>query len=227
MTSQPPTSWSPDPDQGNRQGSASNQQANPYAAPPTNPPAGWGQQGQNSGQPTQTYGQPSQGGYGQPSQGGYGQPGPGQAYPQQYGQAQYPAQQPYGYPPQPYQAAAKPKGSPILGALALGGVLACLALMGWSSWNIGQVMGDLMATYGPGVSQSQLEAEMMRRVSTTDLNVFGASMLGGLAAWIAGIVATATRRGRAYGVWAIILGIAAPFIAMGVMVMAMMPYLNR
>ena len=44
--------------------------------------------------------------------------------------------------------------------------------------------------------------------------------------WILGIVATATKRGRAYGVWSIILGVLAPVIAVVVLVAALMPYLS-
>ena len=49
-------------------------------------------------------------------------------------------------------------------------------------------------------------------------------MFGGIAGWVTGIVATATRRGRSYGVWSIILGVLAPFIGILALVLALMPY---
>ena len=43
--------------------------------------------------------------------------------------------------------------------------------------------------------------------------------------WVTGIVAAASKRGRAYGVWAIILGVLAPIIGVVMMIAAMAPYL--
>jgi hypothetical protein len=43
----------------------------------------------------------------------------------------------------------------------------------------------------------------------------------GFVGWIIGIVAVATKRGRAFGVVTIILGVLAPFVALGALVAAM------
>ena len=68
----------------------------------------------------------------------------------------------------------------------------------------------------------------LRRVigAYLDLVAMNLAVYGGIAGWITGMVAAGTRRGRSYGVWAIILGILAPVVGMVMMVAALMPYVG-
>ncbi len=175
-----------------------NPQQNPYQSPYGQPTAPYGQPGQPYGQANQPYGQPNQP-YGQPNQ-AYGQPAqpyapapqqPQYAYPQQ-AYAQAPVASPYAQP----QAAAR---SPLLGMIALGGVVVC--------------------------ANEELTEALVNQLGGSALLALNVAGYGGFGFWIAGIVATATRRGRAYGVWAIILGVLAPITAGIIMVAALMPYL--
>lgn len=198
---------------------------------------GYGPATQSQGQGPATQGH----GYGQPAQAqGYGptasypgQQGYGQAYPQQgYGQPGYPAQQGYqvqqGYPASPAGYSVPPATrSPLLGMISLGVVVVCGVLMAYLFYRAGDIAGGLMTTSGPRLDQEQLQAELMARMSTFELMLWNFTMLGGMAAWVCGIVATATKRGRGYGIWAIVLGVLAPIAAIAAMFVSLMPYLNR
>ena len=206
-------------------------------------PGGYGQPDQAYGQADQAYGQAGQS-YGQ-SNPPYGQPD--QAYPPT---AQYPAstpqapgqQPPYGYgqptqqyggwnpqqayAPQLYGQQAPAPRSPLLGMIALGGVVICAVVFSWLMWRLGAMIGPVAMSYGGNLSQEELTNLMMNQLGSGGLAALNFSAYGGIAFWIAGIVATATRRGRSYGVWTIILGVLAPVIGIVMMVAALMPYMG-
>ncbi len=211
----------------------------PYGYPPQQAP------GQPYGAPpqqgTQPYGQPPQQGtqpYGAPPQQGtqpYGQP------PQQGTQAYtYPTQQgptqPYGQPmqgfaPTPmgaYGAAAAPaKKSPALGAIALALVVICGAISTFYLWRVGSVAGQFAVDGSLDTStQPELVQEVLNQLGGVLPMVGNASGFVGLLGWILGIVATATKRGRGFGITAIILGVLAPIIAVVALVIAVTPYLQ-
>ncbi len=195
------------------QAPAAPQQGQPY--PQGHAPQGYGSQGYGQSYPAQGSGQPYPGqGYGQvPSYQGQ------QGYP-----ATYPAQ-PYGQPAA--QQTAAPARSPLLGMISLGVVVVCGVLLSYLFYRLGGMVGDVMTTVGPRPSQAELQVELTKRISAVESLLLNVAMLGGLGGWICGIVAAATKRGRAYGVWAIILGVVAPILAVVLMVMSMMPYLDR
>jgi hypothetical protein len=215
----------------------------PYGYPPQQAP------GQPYGQPSQTqpYGQPPQPSqtqpYGQPPQPSqtqpYGQP-PQQAQPYNYPTQQPPTQpygqqQPYGQPvqgfaPTPsgaYGAAAPAKRSSALGAIALAIVVICGGLFTFYLYRVGVVLGPFAIN---GTIDTSAQPELVQEV-TSQLGgilplVGSLSAIVGFVGWIIGIVATATRRGRGFGVTAIILGILAPIIAIVMMVVALSPYMH-
>ncbi len=185
-------------------------------------------------QPTPPYPQPSE---------EYGQPGPQPyAYPTQqpptqpYGYStQQPPTQPYGYPAQqPYSQALagsspgygpKPgeSRSPVLGALSLGLVVVCGVVLGWAMWRLGDMVGPLAAN--GRVDQTQVQQALLSDLGAGWAVLLNGSLLLGLAAFVMGIVAVATKRGRGFAVLAIVLGVLAPFAAMGALVAALAPYI--
>ena len=201
----------------------------PYGYPPQqgpNPPYGQPQQAPNP------YGQPQQGPnpYGQANQ-PYGQPP--QAPNQPYGQPQPPAN-PYGQPQQgfvptagAYGTAPPAKRSPILGFLALAVVLICGVVLSVSLWRMGGLLGQLAVNGTVEItSQTQLQGAVLSQLGGIwTLLVYGSGLLG-FVGWIVGIVAVATKRGRAFGVVTIILGVLAPIAAFAAMFAAMAPYLS-
>lgn len=215
-----PAEWSPQTG-GQQGGYPSGQQAG-YGAGAQ--PGGWGQQG--------GYGAGAQPGDGWGQQGGYSSAQPGGGWGQQPG---YPAGQP-GYPPvqqgYPQAPGAMPYGqqpqqrSPLLGMIALGGVVVCGVVLCWLMWRMGALVGPLAASSGGTMTQDQMTQELLDQLGSGGLLALNVAGYGGTAAWITGIVAAATRRGRSYGVWAIILGVLAPIIAIVMMVAAMMPYIG-
>ncbi len=212
-----------------------NPQQNPYQSPYGQPTAPYGQPDQpTQAYPAQPYGQPSQPTqpYGQPTQ-VYGQPT--QAYGQPNQPYAAPAQQPqYAYPQQAYaqgQVApyAQPRPavrSPLLGMIALGGVVICGVVFSWLMWRMGAVIGPIAVSSGGNLSQDELTQLLLNQLGASGAAALNVAAYGGIGFWIAGIVATATRRGRAYGVWSIILGILAPIIGIVMMVAALMPYIG-
>jgi hypothetical protein len=214
-----------------------------------NPGPGYGQTpppGQPYGYPpqqpaTQPYGQPQQ-----PATQSYGQP-PQQAQPYAYPPQQAPAQ-PYGYPAQqapaqPYgqpvqgfaptptdaygATAAPTKKSPILGVLALAIVVISGVVLTLYLQKIGAVAGPY-AVNGTldTTTQPQLVADVTSQLGGILPMLGGASIFTGLIGWILGIVAAASKRGRGFGVMAIVLGVLAPIIAVIVLVVTLMPYLQ-
>ena len=178
--------------------------------------AGYGQQ---QGQPQYGYQAPGQGG-----QQGY----PQQGHPQQQG---YPQQQPGPqqgwYPNQPgYGVQQQPTRSPLLGMIALGGVVICAVVLCWLMWRTGAVLGPLAAQTGGNLDQQEATEYLIQQLGGTGLALLNGATLGGIAFWILGIVATSMKRGRSYGVWSIILGILAPVVAIIVLVAAIVPYVS-
>src|SRR5664279_1808506 len=198
----------------------------PYGFPPQqgpNQPYGQPQQAPNPyGQANQPYGQPPQG----PNQ-PYGQPPQGPNQP--YGQPQQAPNQPYGQPQRgfvptsPTGAYGTPpaKRSPILGIIALLVVLICGVVLSMYLWQVGGIAGQVAVN---GTIDTSNSAELQALVLS---QLGGWSLIGSLSAflgfvgWIIGIVAVATKRGRAFGVVTIILGVLAPFVALGAFVAAM------
>jgi len=215
----------------------------PYGYPPQqgpNQPYGQPQQAPNPyGQANQPYGQPPQGPnqpYGQPPQGPnqpYGQPP--QAPNQPYGQQPPQGPNPYGQPQQgfvptsPTGAYGTPpaKRSPILGIISLAIVASCGVLLTLYLYRIGVVAGPYAVN---GTLDTSTQPELVQEVTSQLGGVLpmlgGASGFVGFVGWILGIVATATKRGRAFGVMAIILGILAPIIAVVALFVALAPYLQ-
>ena len=191
----------------------------PYGYPPQqgpNQPYGQPQQAPNPyGQANQPYGQPPQG----PNQ-PYGQPPQGPNQP--YGQPQQgfvPTAGAYGTPPA--------KRSPILGIIALLVVLICGVVLSMSLFRMGGLLGQLAVNGTVEISsQTQLQEEVLSQLGGIwTLLVYGSGLLG-FVGWIVGIVAVATKRGRAFGVVTIILGVIAPIAAFAAMFAAMAPYLS-
>lgn len=171
---------------------------------------------------------PYQPGYGQQQgqpQSGY--PAPGQGYQQGYPQQpSYPQQQGW-YPNQPGYAVQQPVArSPLLGMIALGGVVVCAVVLSWLTWRMGVVLGPMAAQTGGNLDQAAMTEYLSRQLGGSGMLLLNAATLGGFACWILGIVATATKRGRSYGIWAIILGVLAPIVALVAMVAALVPYVS-
>jgi hypothetical protein len=206
-----------------------------------NPGSGYGQ----TPPPGQPYGYPPQQGPNQP----YGQP---QQAPNPYGQANQPygqppqgPNQPYGQPPQAPNPYGQPqrgfvptsptgaygtppaKRSPILGIIALLVVLICGVVLSVGLFRMGGLLGQLAVNGTVEISsQTQLQEEVLSQLGGIwTLLVYGSGLLG-FVGWIIGIVAVATKRGRAFGVVTIILGVLAPIAACVAMFAAMMPYLQ-
>ena len=201
----------------------------PYGYPPQqgpNQPYGQPQQAPNPyGQANQPYGQPPQG----PNQ-PFGQPP--QAPNQPYGQPQPPVN-PYGQPQRGFVPTAGAYGtppakrSPILGIIALLVVLICGVVLSMSLFRMGGLLGQLAVNGTVEISsQTQLQEEVLSQLGGIwTLLVYGSGLLG-FVGWIVGIVAVATKRGRAFGVVTIILGVIAPIAAFAAMFAAMAPYLS-
>lgn len=195
---------------------------------------GYGQQSYGQTQPSYGQTQPLYGqtnpGYGQPA---YGQPQTGYDQNPGSGQPGYGQQGGYATPQQAYsqgQTAAygqvQAPRSPLLGMIALGVVAVATVVFAWAMWRAGTVMGPVMASSGGSMTSSEMTEMLMDRLGGSAIAAINFSVYGGIAGWITGIVATATRRGRSYGVWAIILGVLAPVIGVVAVVAALMPYLN-
>lgn len=211
-----PTGWPAQPEQpGSSPGYG---QAHPSGQPQQYP-------GQPYPQGQHAYGQPNPQGYGQPqpspgsTQSGYGQQ-PAQPWGQQgyapapHGQATQPwgpATPPSGYSP---PAAAKPARSPWLGIVAFLLVTAFAVMFAWGLYLMGAAIGPYVTA---GMTNAEMEAIIKARTSNTVSALVGFGVIGGVLAWILGIIATAIRSGRRWGVFAIILGVLAPVIGAGLM----------
>ena len=181
---------------------------NPYPYGQSDPHSPYGQQG---GYPGAQPGWGQQGGY---PQSGYGQPGYGT--PQQAYAAGQPGA-PYGQP--------APARSPLVGMIGLGVVVICGIVFCWMMWRMGALMVPILATTGT-VDQQEATELLMQQLGANGMLMLNVSVYGGIGGWVTGIVAAASKRGRAYGVWAIILGVLAPIIGVVMMVAALMPYIG-
>ena len=215
-------------------------QASQYSQPP---------QGQY-GQPPQDGPYAQQPPYGQP---GYGQqpyaqqPFPGQQYQQPYPPQPYQGQQPY--PPQPYQgqqqypqpypgqqqyppyatqpAAAAPDGNPRLGFIALVLVGVSLLIVTVAAYVIGGAVGELVVQIGLDAS-GDLSPTDPRMIAVADkvqpwMSASTIATFAGIGGWVTGLIAYSRRQGRRFALWSIILGIAAPILAIIAMVLGMLP----
>ncbi len=207
----------------------------PYGSPPAGqpghpPPYSPGPQDGQQPHPNQQY----------PAQ-PYGQQYPTQQYPSQpYGQQPYPAQ-PYGHPQYPNQpqpplqpsgyghapTTTEPEPDQKLGFIALVVVGVCAVVFIGVGYVFGSAMGQLF------IEQGLFDAST---VSPTDPALLAladqmqpwfmagnVAMFAGIAGWITGMVAVGRRRGKTYGIWAIILGVLAPILAFVAMVVGMWP----
>lgn len=217
----------------------------------------YGQQDASGQQyPQDPYGQQDASGQ-QYAQGGYGQQGaPGQQYPQgQYGQ-QYQQPQQYGQPqdqysqqsqqqwaqgqpvygaPYGYGYAAPPAPrSSVMGILGLGIVVLSLIALIVGLWTFGQGLGQFFlaaANSGTIMDEQQLmndplTQQYIESATGTVLMVVLAS-LAGLAGWIVSIVATVQRRGRAFGIGGIVVGVLSWGLGYAAFMAALMPVLNQ
>ncbi len=187
-----------------------------------------GQSASTSGQVPPPYGQP----YGQPSE-TFGQPA--QAFGQQQGQPYGQPAQPYGQPgafqnpayqPQPYGTSAYPalaqQDGPAWGGLGLAALLTSVA-----ATVIGLILAyvaagnfsDVISSLPPEVldGSGQLDPNTLDPALQGKATAAGFALLGmfvpsiiGLVGLIMGAIAIAKRRGRAAGIVAIIVAIAAP-----------------
>ena len=189
--------------------------------------------------PAPAYGQPAQPGYGaQPAYGQLAAPqqpadSPYQIthYAAQYGaqgtQAPYP---PAPYPTQPYPPASgwqpgqPEKRSPILGIVAFALVAIALVVSLVSLQPLVQLMSNLIIANGSTtIDSSMITQQMADQFAGPATMIFGVSPGLGLVALILGIVAMATRRGRLWGVIALILAILGPVIVFTALMMGILP----
>lgn len=173
-------------------------------------PQGYGQAPQGYGQAPQEYGQPAQG-YGQ-SPYGYGAPQPGAA-------------QPYGYPAAAPAAPAEKSrtlGLVGFGLVVLATIIGCVAIVPMMTL-IGQYM---VANNLNTVDQDEMLMILQSGAPGTMIALNLASFVG-FAGWVIGIVATAMKRGRMWGVLAIILGPVSLVILVIVAVVALMPFATQ
>lgn len=146
-------------------------------------------------------------------------PGPGQ---QQYGQPQYGQQQPYqlqyGAPAgwgQPGQPEARPR---TLGLIAMLLAIAVIVLSVIASVIVGVTFGQYATTGEASFSfdSRDLTADQAAAVAPAGV-IMGAQLLlgtvAGILAIVLGIVAVATRRGRAFGVVGIVVAALAPVLS--------------
>ena len=122
----------------------------------------------------------------------------------------------------------------MLGMIALTALAVCVVVGSIAGYQIVGAMFGMLAPYLAGgtitdAEMAQLSLQLQQQIMADYpmhgilLNVSG---WGGFAAWIAGIVATATKRGRKWGVITIILGVVTVLIIMPVVfVAALAPWL--
>lgn len=211
----------------------------PYGAPPQ----GYPDPNQPYGTPTQSYPDQPYGSqpYGGPAQGysyGYGaqepQSGyPGQSYDGGYAPQTYP-QQSYAptYPGQSYPpvGSTHPENKPTLGIIGFAGVAVFTVVLVVTSALMGHAIGAFVQTNGIEVlenadSTNPLFVALAQSIQGVSyLATF--SVFAGIAAWITSIVAFARRAGRKYAVGGILLGIAAPIIAILTIGFVLAPYIQ-
>lgn len=204
-----------------------------------NPGSGYGQ----TPPPDQPYGyppqQPATQPYGQPQQPGtqpYGQPQQ-QAQPYSY-PGQQPSTQPYAQPAQGYastptgaygSAPVPSKRSPILGILALALVVISGIVLSLYAWRVGSVLGSYVVGGSLNIdasNQTEIAQEIASQLGSGFASLGGLSIFVGFVGWILGIIAAVTKRGRGFGVLAIILGILAPIVAFILLFVVLAPSMS-
>ncbi|HSN43755.1 MAG TPA: hypothetical protein VLR88_06840 [Propionibacteriaceae bacterium] len=217
--------WNDDP------GAAAGQPPQPYGQP-AQP---YGQPAQPYGQPAQPYGQPNHP-YGQPD--GFGQPGqpygqPGQPFGQSAGY-QNPAFQPAPYGGANYPGIPTQQPGPAWGGLGLVSLIAAFVATAIGvvlSWVAGTNFADVIAVIPPEAldGTGQIDPNYtIDEATQTKLTTAAGAVLGmlvpsaiGLVALIMGAVAIAKQRGRAAGIVAIIVSIAAPIVCFLILIMVL------
>ncbi len=180
----------------------------PYGGPAQGYSYGYGAQEPQSGYPGQSY------------DGGYAP----QTYPQQSYAPTYPGQ---GYPP---VGSTHPENKPTLGIIGFAGVAVFTVVLVVTSALMGHAIGAFVQTNGIEVlenadSTNPLFVALAQSIQGVSyLATF--SVFAGIAAWITSIVAFARRAGRKYAVGGILLGIAAPIIAILTIGFVLAPYIQ-
>lgn len=176
---------------------------------------------QMPGQPQPPYGYPSQ-----PPAYGAGQTQPYPPYQQQQPQpwGGQPAPQryptvPYGTAPQ-YVGAAPEKKSSMLGIIGFAVVVLSTLVAIVLAAGSGPAFSQYLAIFPPNATQEQIQ-QILNSMTPAEQQALGSAFVGpllgvtvasiaGFIGWIVSIVATATARGRGWGIAGIILGVLAP-----------------
>jgi len=196
--------------------SAQQQYGRPYEGQP------YGQQPY----PTQPYGQAQD--HGQPY--AYQPPGLPERNPYQVTPAQYYRDQGYGdsEPAQPYHLAQSSlrgprKPSPALGITSLGVVTGMLVACLLATQPLGVAYSAIYLTLGTAHIERGQISDQLLAPTLVPLMVVGLASIVGIVGLILGVWAAASKRGRGWGVGAIILGILAPLIWGSVLIAAILP----
>lgn len=232
-----PPSFGPEQDHSPFQPTGSSQ---PYGSAPYQPGVsepGSSQQPQGYPQPW-SYAPPS--GYQQgyppqppyPPQQGYQQPQgypPQPPYPPQQGYPVPPASQQYPLQPATPQQVTPPPASrvqpqnPFLGRLSLLLVSISAVAAVVTVIPIGQVMAEVMLAAGSTSIDNETMAAALQSSAAGPSSVFGLVMAVGIASALTGLVAAISRRGRAAGIAAVVVGVLAPVAWMIALMVTLYP----
>jgi hypothetical protein len=202
----------------------------PYPQQPYNQQAGWGQHSNDQ----QPYAQPAWGQHGDAQPGGRPgyQPRPTSDNPYQITPAQYYRDQGYAEPepvqpyPTQYRSAApayRAQRSSVLGGVSFGLVAAMLAICVAAAQSLGQGYKAILLAAGTlDIEAADVSEEMVAPLVFPGTAIGMASLVG-IIGLIIGIVAAVSRRGRGWGVAAIITGLVAPVIWSTVFMMVLLP----
>jgi hypothetical protein len=106
-------------------------------------------------------------------------------------------------------------------------VVICGIVLSLSLWRMGGLVGQMAVNGTVEINnQTELQGAVLSQLGGVWIILVNGSGLLGFVGWIIGIVAVATKRGRALGVVTIILGVLAPIAAFVAMFAAMAPYLQ-
>jgi hypothetical protein len=115
-----------------------------------------------------------------------------------------------------------------LGILGLALVVICGVILSVAMFRIGALVGQVVTNGNiDPTNQAELQQAVMAQMGGGAVwgMLINGCTLAGFVGWVLGIVATATKRGRAFGIFAIVLGVLAPVIAIVMVVVALLPYL--